>query len=631
MKYSVGTLGVLLALVCPGLGSAQQSYPFESVAQGVGGGVQSGPERLLIQTPQQLQQSGAATLLPPGASVDFAREALIVVKMGSQPTGGYWIEVRDVEVRPSSGSTPGGPAVSLTTQLRVTVFSRSPGPGELVTQAFTSPFHVVKVQRPPAGGLVASFEDVATAVDFDSFRRSEGSLVHATSIQVTRDGAVEIHERAPGSSAVTRQSGQVGPARVEQLRQALAQADFAGLPADLGNDPQLMDAPGVGYSLSLGGADTVKSGTLTLISPALRARLRPIDAALASIRDEVFAQLPAFDQLTFTTRTPEGADTLIRTLTIAADGTARVDQRYLVREVLILARTAQVEAATLDQIALRVRLANVNSLPAQLPTPIHVTAPETFALEVASQNPEHTGATAGEPGYYESYRFRLERLVDLLTAERDRVIQTGTPAAGQERKGEVVLQGADVLLREPQGDTLLTGDLARTVRQFPGETVKVGGQRAPTGEFEVTAILYPERQTLDGISTTIAGRPHLLVSGSRALLTGSPARGLASLGSARQVQVDGWVFTEFNTQALTRVHLEGVSAVVERFSFLTLSGAFRGVVRRGDRVQVLALSRSGRYARISHGGDEGYMPLSRLEIGRSPLTPQPGLSGSLPH
>ena len=631
MFRTLGTLTVLLALVCPGIATAQQAYPFETVSRGSGGGLADSPLQALIQSEQALQASGAARLIPPGASIDFSREALLVAKMGSRPTGGYAIEIRAVEVQPPNPSVPGGPAVSLTTVLKVKVFSRSPGPGEIVTQAFTSPYHVVKVARPAAGGLVANFEALATSVDFDTFRRSEGSLFHAKSIEVSEDGAVSIYERAPGTNDTINASGQVAPALVEQLRRALAQVDYPSLPADLGDDPLLMDAPGVSYVLSHNGSDQIKSGTLPVIPQALKDRLRPLDATLGMIRDEVFSSLPTFDAITFSNRKPLGADAFIQTLTIQADGTAKLEQRYLLREVLILPQVLQLSPAQLQELEMRVRMARMSSLPDQLPEPIFVTEPERFKLQVTSQNPDHVGHTGGVPGYYETYRFRLERFVDLLTAVRDEVEQNGTPAGDDEFKGEVVIEGGEVKLRGPQETYTLQGDLAKTIRRFRGETVKVAGQIG-AGEIQVSDILYPERKQLMGsVERQSWGRVRFLTGGSAVRIRGRARRVLRAAGD-NLVIVDGWVFSDLNTGQIERIAVESVGGTVTRTAPLTLSGQFQGIVRTGEAVEVLALSRSGRYARVKKGNLEGYMRISRLQIGEPVVAlpaAGPGISGSL--
>ena len=66
-------------------------------------------------------------------SVDFAKEAAVFLLAGSKPTGGYSIEVRGAYVE---GDT-----------LIVDASVKSPPPDAIVTQAFTSPYVVIAVDR----------------------------------------------------------------------------------------------------------------------------------------------------------------------------------------------------------------------------------------------------------------------------------------------------------------------------------------------------------------------------------------------------------------------------------------------------------------------------------------------------
>lgn len=63
--------------------------------------------------------------------VDFSRHTAIAAWMGSRPTGGYDLRIR--EVRDESD------------HLAVAVEHRQPGPDEALTQALTSPYHIVLI------------------------------------------------------------------------------------------------------------------------------------------------------------------------------------------------------------------------------------------------------------------------------------------------------------------------------------------------------------------------------------------------------------------------------------------------------------------------------------------------------
>lgn len=71
--------------------------------------------------------------LPPApaeslAAMDFSRQSVAAFTLGGRPTGGYAIELTAIE--------PGPPP-------RFLLVSRQPGPGEMVIQITTHPFHLV--------------------------------------------------------------------------------------------------------------------------------------------------------------------------------------------------------------------------------------------------------------------------------------------------------------------------------------------------------------------------------------------------------------------------------------------------------------------------------------------------------
>lgn len=77
---------------------------------------------------------------PDAPAMDFSQHSVLAVYMGEKPTGGYTIEITGVEVA-------GG-------KLRVTVKQTSPGPGSMVTQALTQPYHMIQIPKVPAGTTV---------------------------------------------------------------------------------------------------------------------------------------------------------------------------------------------------------------------------------------------------------------------------------------------------------------------------------------------------------------------------------------------------------------------------------------------------------------------------------------------
>jgi hypothetical protein len=86
------------------------------------------------------QAHGASLDVPPVPRVDFARETVLAVFLGTRPTGGYGLDVRGVTIE-------GG-------DLFVDLVVTEPAPGAVVTQALTSPWVLVRVLR---GGIDAAW------------------------------------------------------------------------------------------------------------------------------------------------------------------------------------------------------------------------------------------------------------------------------------------------------------------------------------------------------------------------------------------------------------------------------------------------------------------------------------------
>jgi hypothetical protein len=75
--------------------------------------------------------------IPPAPAMDFGRELVIAAFQGVKPTGGYSIEITAIK---GAGST-----------INVYLNMVEPLPRDIVTQVFTSPYHIVKVSRDDLG------------------------------------------------------------------------------------------------------------------------------------------------------------------------------------------------------------------------------------------------------------------------------------------------------------------------------------------------------------------------------------------------------------------------------------------------------------------------------------------------
>lgn len=84
-------------------------------------------ERLLL--PGSMLQVAASL-----TGVDWQREAAVVVDLGERPTGGYGVQVEAIRL-----TAPGWVEIDLSL--------RQPGRGMMVTQAFTHPHAVARIDR----------------------------------------------------------------------------------------------------------------------------------------------------------------------------------------------------------------------------------------------------------------------------------------------------------------------------------------------------------------------------------------------------------------------------------------------------------------------------------------------------
>ena len=119
------------------VGTLSEEIPFRTLAQGNQSGI-GVATNLVIKTRSEWEKhwkahQGKAEPVVRAPAVDFGKEMVVAVTMGQKPTGGYAIKIQRAESTASS--------------LKIFIEQRTPGPGALVTQAFTSPFHFVAVAK----------------------------------------------------------------------------------------------------------------------------------------------------------------------------------------------------------------------------------------------------------------------------------------------------------------------------------------------------------------------------------------------------------------------------------------------------------------------------------------------------
>jgi hypothetical protein len=148
VKAGVGGFALLL-LACadtPG-GAAGAAQAFESLFTAAHSGIEQKRHEVVRDeaawTRAWSEIHSRSGSVPPVPAVDFARDMLILVALGTRPTGGFSVKVRGIE---ASGE-----------RIEVEVLESCPPPDAMVTAALTQPVEVVRVAAQP---LAPTFKEV---------------------------------------------------------------------------------------------------------------------------------------------------------------------------------------------------------------------------------------------------------------------------------------------------------------------------------------------------------------------------------------------------------------------------------------------------------------------------------------
>jgi len=119
------------------IGGCLSKLPFETIDQGFDSGYRE-RAALAVRTEEAWRvvwKHHRAPLqpMPERPFVDFNQEIVIAVFLGERPTGGFTVKIRRIEQRVHS--------------VHVLVQETVPDPNSMVTQALTSPYHIVRVKR----------------------------------------------------------------------------------------------------------------------------------------------------------------------------------------------------------------------------------------------------------------------------------------------------------------------------------------------------------------------------------------------------------------------------------------------------------------------------------------------------
>jgi hypothetical protein len=107
--------------------------PVTTVAQGAYSGISDASE-VVVRSPAEWNALWKAHAgLQPIPAVDFSQELVAAVFLGTRPSGGFGVEILGTRRE----------AAALVIEYR----ERVPAASDIVTQALTSPFHIVKLPR----------------------------------------------------------------------------------------------------------------------------------------------------------------------------------------------------------------------------------------------------------------------------------------------------------------------------------------------------------------------------------------------------------------------------------------------------------------------------------------------------
>src|SRR5213594_288709 len=128
---------VLLLASCTAGAAVAVTVPFSTLAKGLASGVGQ-PTQIVVRSQNEWtalwsRHMRAPSAPPPPPSVDFSRDMVVALFMGERPTGGYAIEVTQIE------RTDAGLAIHYRT--------RRPDPSSMQMQVLTQPYHLITVPR----------------------------------------------------------------------------------------------------------------------------------------------------------------------------------------------------------------------------------------------------------------------------------------------------------------------------------------------------------------------------------------------------------------------------------------------------------------------------------------------------
>ena len=393
----------------PAVGLCQ---PLTGVLAGTHGTLHPAPVRLVIQNPTDYATFFGGT--PPTSPViDFTKQDVLGVSMGSEPTGGYSIGIGPVEVR-TSGFTAGyGYAY---------VVQHTPVPGVVYSPNPTQPFQVVTL---PKGATLYNFVDEPIASGFSQLE------FHVTNTVTHDDSTFTLH--ANGNYTFEPVNG--APWRGMATQSELQAVSAAVIGANPGKLPVTIPDTRTPAGTTVFSLETDVGGNSYFLHSAVdyfgsyTPQIQPLVNSLQAIETRIQGPVP-FNSVTYWT----GAGLTPYTETVTVDSAGNT----IVNHAVGVGGTNYTGVATKSQLrALSEAVANagVATLP-QYPIAItDSTAPTpvlgTEAFSTMINGVPYTTSVASA-GFYGAFSPRVKPLVDAFRDVAESVVgaTAGRPVTG---------------------------------------------------------------------------------------------------------------------------------------------------------------------------------------------------------
>lgn len=287
-------LAAALLLAGPGIALAQ-NVAFQDIGRGAHGAF-GAPRNIVARTQQEFTAAGLDQLINPAAliaPIDWQNEMVVATLMGTQSSGGHGITIESITrqqlmvILPVPGPPP---AYELVVRYR----ERRPGPGEIVTLALTSPYHVVRLRKhsdmvrfelapnPPAGVFERGW------LSYDS--GPIGSTGEGVMVEVDKSGAASASRFSP-TAFYAPVSGQATAAELQALESAIQNARASSLPQNIDPGVVFIVAPPSFQLVVFSNRPQLNGNTSGVLGHygSYEARVRPLVAAYKAIGDRLLA------------------------------------------------------------------------------------------------------------------------------------------------------------------------------------------------------------------------------------------------------------------------------------------------------------------------------------------------------